>query len=294
MISVAYINDDQAMLEYGKKSLEYLGACQVETFENLKYSSDWFMFHTYDVIIFKEDSTSPGTADRILSVLPYGDTTPVIMLMDFVCSVRTPRNQTPLQPVILFRIHTNLLEFFFELHQLIEQVVSRQKITDSMMSIDYLLKRFGLLPENTLEENIGVVVETCGRCLSAIFTAYHRTSDWTRTPVAVWYAGELPLRFALTDNALIDTRSRKIGKGRFSSGWTCSPEGRIEWAGKDGMFSIVLYPVLRHEWQKGVLSIVFPSNRTPADHEFLMIETYADLISWNERMAPWPKEEVIA
>lgn len=56
MISVAYINDDHTMLEYGRQYLEYLGSYSVEIFDSLKYTSEWFPYHSYDVIIFRDYS----------------------------------------------------------------------------------------------------------------------------------------------------------------------------------------------------------------------------------------------
>ena len=45
---------------------------------------------------------------------------------------------------------------------------------------------------------------------------------------------------------------------------------------------------------KGVLSLVFLSNYLPADHELLMVETFADMISWHEEIAPQFRREANA
>ncbi len=294
MISVAYINDDHTMLEYGRQYLEYLGSYSVEIFDSLKYTSEWFPYHSYDVIIFRDYSAGLNVLETILSVLPNGDSTPIIILKDLLQPHPVPEVHTTSPTVIMLKTHKDLPVFFFELHQLIEQVVGKRKITESIKSLDILFKDSKIVPDKTFEENITTVVETCGRSLSAVLVAYHQSSDTTQPPVAVWYAGELPLHFASAAHASIPTRSQKIKKGRISSGWTCSPDGRIEWAGKEGTFSVVMYPVRRHECQKGVLSLVFLSNYLPADHELLMVETFADMISWHEEIAPQFRREANA
>ena len=232
MISVAYFNDNHARLMRGRHYLESLGDYQVETFDNLKYSLEWLPFHSYDVIIVSGHRSNPGIFSKILSVLQYGDTTPVIIMRDAGSSYQLPQNITNLGPVIPFVIHRNLQISFFELHHLVDLVVSRQKITEILRSLDIVFKRSMLTSKNTVEENIKVVVETCGRCLSAIFVAYHRPSGRTRAPVAIWYAGELPFQYAMSYHEQIHIRSQKMKRGRFSSGWICSSDGRIEWAGK--------------------------------------------------------------
>ena len=81
-------------------------------------------------------------------------------------------------------------------------------------------------------------------------------------------------------------------KMHVSSGWTSSPDGRIKRAEKEGMFSAVMYPVTWHEWQEGVLCNVFPSNHVLTNYEFLMLETFSDMITWNEHMASRYQKEV--
>ena len=285
MISVAYINDNPAMLEYGRQYLEGRGGYLIETFDTLKYIRDWIPFHTYDVIISKEYITGISVPEKIISVLPNDDTTPVIILLDGGCPLQAPEKGIPRQPVFSLRIRQDYLAFFSEVHQLIEQVVCNRKATDSIKSLDILLKRSELLPENTVEENIKAIVETCGRCLPAIFTAYYRNSDSAGPPVAVWHAGEMPLSYVMDDQVWRDIGPQRIKKCRISSGWTCSPDGRIKRAGKEGMFSAVMYPVTWHEWQEGVLCNVFPSNHLLTNHECLVMETFSDMITWNEHMA---------
>jgi hypothetical protein len=286
MISVAYINDNHAMLEYGRQYLEGRGTYLVETFDTLKHIRDWIPFHTYDVIVSKEYITGIRVPEKILSVLPNDDATPVIILLDVVGPLQAPEKSIPpRQPVFSLMIRQDYLAFFYEVHQLINQIVYNRKVTNSIKSLDILLKRSELLPESTVEENIKAIVETCGRCLPAIFTAYYRNSDRAGPPLAVWHAGEMPLYYVMDDQAWSEIRPQQIKKCRISSGWTDSPDGRIKRAGKEGMFSVVMYPVTWHERQEGVLCNVLPSNHVLTNHECLMLETFSDMITWNEHMA---------
>jgi len=291
MISVAYINDNHALLEYGRQYLEYRGGCLVETIDSLKHIPDWIPFHTYDVIISREYINGISALKRILPALPYDDTTPIIILLDGY-PLKIPENKSHHQPMFVLRISQDRPAFFFEMNQLIKLTVCRQKATDNIKSLDILLKRSEISLESTVEDNIKAIVETCGRSLQALFTAYYRTSDRTQPPVAVWHAGEFPLYYILDDQVWDEARPRQIRKCSVSPGWTGLPDGRIVRTGKEGMFAVVMFPVTGQEWQEGVLCNVFPSNHVLTDYEFLMLETFSDIITWNERMASRYPEEV--
>lgn len=285
MISVAYINDNHAMLEYGRQYLEGRGDYLVETFDTLNYIREWIPFHTYDVIISKEYITGISVPEKILPALPKDDTTPVIILLDKGYPLQVPEKGIPRQPVFSLRIRRDYLAFFFEVHQLIRQVICNRKATAGVKALDTLLKRSELLPESTVEENIKAIVETCGRCLPAIFTAYYRNSDRAGPPVAVWHAGGIPLYYVMDDQSWRKIKPQKIKKCRISSGWSCSPDGRIKQAENEGLFSVAMYPVTWHEMLEGILFNIFSSNPVLTDHECLMLETFSDMITWNEHMA---------
>lgn len=291
MISVAYINDNHAMLEYGRQYLERRGGCLVETIDTLKHIPDWIPFHTYDVIISREYITGISALERILPVLPHDDTTPVIILPDGY-SLKIPENESHRQPPLVLKVSQDLPAFFFEMYQLVRLVVYKQKATNSIKSLDLLLKHSEFFPKSTVEDTIKAIVETCGRSLEALFTAYYRTSDRTQPPVAVWHAGEFPLYYIPDDRVWSEVGPGQIRKCSVSSGWISSPDGRITRAGKEGMFAVVMFPVTGHEWQEGVLCNVFPSNRVLTSYEFLMLETFSDMIAWNEHMASRYPEEV--
>jgi len=296
VITVAYIDGNSAMREYGSHYLGYYAGYLVEAFDSLKYGSDWFVFHTYDAIVLQETG-NPDLIPGLLSMLPYGDTTPVIVLRKSSFSHKHP-DMLPFiashEPVFALPSRDDPHNLFFELHLMIELAVCRTKLQRGMQSLDSLLKRSGLSAGGTINERIGDIVGACGRCLSAVFAAYHRAPEKVLCPAAEWHAGECNLRYAPADYAVLPILSRRIRRGMISSGWTCLEDGRIAWAGNDGTLSVFLYPVLGEDDQKGTLSIVYPSADTPAIHELLMVETCADLISWHERLAVHPAGEMNA
>lgn len=288
VISVAYIDDDSAMREYATHYLGYRAGYLADSFATLRYGREWFPFHTYDAIVLRESGDNPDLLRMLLAMLPYGDTTPVIVLGDYPARSRLPDAQqavTVRQPVFPVPLYDDPLALFFELNQVIEMIVGRKKLMEGMQSLDVLLRRSGLSGKKRLDGRIEDIVGICGRCMSAISATYRRVPEGMGSPAAEWYAGECRLRYAPADYAVIPVRSRRIRRGRLSPGWTCSAEGRIEWAGKEGNFSVILYPVYRQRCQKGVLSVVYPLTGTPAAHELLIVEICADLISWHESLA---------
>jgi len=297
VISVAYIDNNSAMREYAMHYLGYRAGYLADAFPSLRYGPEWFPFHTYDAIVLRQGGGSPDLLYNLLSMLPYGDTTPVIVLGEYGISSRSPdmpHHIPTRQPVFSIPLNDDPMALFFELNQVIELVVGRQKLLEGMQSLEVLLRRSGLSEERQRDGRIEDIVGTCGRCMSAVFAAYHRVPEQAASPAAEWCAGERRLRYAPADYAVIPVRSRKIRRGRLSPGWTCSAEGRIEWAGKEGNFSVILYPVNRQESQHGILSIVYPLTGMPAAHELLIVETCADLISWHEHLATRPAGEMSA
>jgi hypothetical protein len=297
VISVAYIDDDPAMREYGTHYLGNRAGYLIDSFATLTYGPEWFPFHTYDAIVLREGCGRPDLVRNLLAMLPYGDTTPVIVMGEYGTLFRLTdvlQLITARQPVFSVPLHKDPMAVFFELNQVIEMAVGRKKLLEGMQSLEVLLRWSGLSEEKQLNGRIENIVETCGRCMSAVFAAYLRAPERVGSPAAEWYAGECRLRYAPADYAVIPIRSRRIRRGRLSPGWTCSAEGRIEWAGKEGNFSVILYPVCRQECRTGVLSIVYPLTGMPAAHEILIVETCADLISWHEHLAARPAGEMSA
>lgn len=296
MITVAYIDKNPAMREYGSHYLGYYAGYLIEAFDSLKHGPDWFVFHTYDAIVLRETQNHdllPG----LLSMLPGGDTTPVIVLRDPDTSHELSDLQPftgARQPVFAVPFRNRPRNLFFELWQMIELAVCRNRLQGGMQSLDSLLNRAGLSAGGTINGRIGDIVCTCGKCLSAVSAAYLRAPEQVFTPAAEWYAGECRFRYAPADYAVLPVRSYKIRRGRISPGWTCTGDGRLAWAGKDGALSVFLYPVISEKDRRGTLSIVYPSTGMPADHELLMVEICADLISWHEQFAVHPAGEINA
>jgi len=283
------------MREYGTHYLGYRAGYLVDAFATLKYGHEWFPFHTYDAIVLRQYSRSPDLLRRLLDMLPYGDTTPVVILEKYDTPPMLPDVQHLIsahQPVFSVPLHEDPIMLFFELNQVIEMVVSRRKLMVGMQSLAVLLRRFGRSQENQPYVSIGDIVRICGKYMSAIFAAYLRIPGQVLSPAAEWHAGECHLRYVPADYAMIPVRSWKVRRGQLSPGWTCSEDGRIEWTGKGGKLSVILYPVRRPECENGILSIVYPLSGLPADHELLMVETCADLISWHEHLAAQPLGEI--